>query len=329
MSHQFYFADHILENLPVPSTGFDVVQDMAEPNLRLYITSRGVKSFFVRKRIAGRDMRIIIGKYPEIDIDGARARVLVLLEDAIKPKSARRGVMSFQKICDMYITRRVKRAYDSLAKLKRAMSRHLNPLMTKNISDITSDDVRDVLNKIDGAAIRNRMQELLKSIFKFAIDNGYATQNPVLGIPKKVEVRRRRALTRPGLVNLIAAINDITEPTTRSAFLMLIYGFAPRSKIFSMQWRDLDFNHYMWGAMPLSDAAAALLEELPQNGRWVFPGRFGRHLTDPRGAWRDVVRVAGMPDLTMDDVHKFIMHRLVWAGDREQLRENMNLVISE
>ena len=55
MAHQFYFNPYILDNLPAPTSGFSVVQDVSEPRLRMYVTSRGVKSFFVRKRIRGRD----------------------------------------------------------------------------------------------------------------------------------------------------------------------------------------------------------------------------------------------------------------------------------
>ena len=60
MAHQFYFNPYILDNLPAPQTGFDVVQDVSEPRLRMYITSRGVKTFFVRKRVNRKDKRIII-----------------------------------------------------------------------------------------------------------------------------------------------------------------------------------------------------------------------------------------------------------------------------
>jgi hypothetical protein len=82
MAHQFFFNSYILDNLPAPATGFDVVQDISEPRLRMYITSRGAKTFFVRKRVRGRDKRIIIGAYPEMDIETARGMVVNVLETA-------------------------------------------------------------------------------------------------------------------------------------------------------------------------------------------------------------------------------------------------------
>ena len=96
-----------------------------------------------------------------------------------------------------------------------------------------------------------------------------------------------------------------------------------------MAWEDLDFNHDMWLSHPLSDRAIVLLQDFPQDGHWVFPGRGGMHLMDPRTAWKRVVVKAGIPDLTMDDVHKFLMRRLIWASDKEDLRTNMNSLLDD
>ncbi len=173
------------------------------------------------------------------------------------------------------------------------------------------------------------MQELVQSIFKYALETGYIKENPISKMPKVMQNRRVRPLTKSGIVRLIAAIADEPSPVLRAAFMMLVYGFAPKSQVFSMRWSDLDFNHYMWGTRPLSDAAAVLLQDLPQDGNWVFSVRGRMRLTDPRVAWRRVVAAAGIPNLTMDDVHKFMMRHLVWASGAEDLRTNMNELIDE
>ncbi len=329
MAHQFYFNPYILDNLPAPASGFDVVQDLSDPRLRMYITSRGVKTFFVRKRVGGRDRRIIIGNYPDMDIEDARSAVPVILESASQKKPARRNKITFKKFLDLYLDRRVRRGEDSRTKLVRAIDRHLSALFEKNISEITAQDIAAVIATIRGAAIAGRMQELVQSIFNYAVDAGYVKENPAASLAKVPQNRRVRPLTRGGLVRLVDAIRAEPDTVVRAAFLMLIYGFAPKSKIFSMQWEQLDFNHYMWGDMPLSDAAVVLLRDLPQDSFWVFPGRGGSHLTDPRCAWRRVATAAGIPDLTMDDVNKFLMRRLVWTSDKEEFRMNMNSLLEE
>ena len=329
MAHQFFFNSYILDNLPAPETGFDVVQDLSEPRLRMYITQRGVKSFFVRKRVHGRDKRIIIGKYPEVDIEEARSKVNEILSEVSKKIPTRRKKISFKEFVDLYITQKVRRSEDSLIKLKRAINLHFKDLFEKSIQDITEQDIKKVLDSIDGRAMAARMQELLQSIFNYAIDMGYAKKNIMENIPRIVVIRRERKLKKSGLQKIISSIKKEKNLTMRSAFLMLIYGFAPKTKVFKMRWEDLDFNHDLWYDMPLSGKAVLLLQDLPQNGDWVFMGRGKFHLTDPRFAWKKIIERAGMENITMDDVHKFLIHSLVWNSDKDILRDNMNELLDD
>ncbi len=329
MAHQFYFNPYILDNLPAPASGFDVVQDISEPRLRMYVTSRGVKTFFVRKRVRGKDKRILIGNYPRVDIEDARSMVPSILDNAMKKPPVRRKKITFRQFLDLYLSGKVRRGEDSHVKLVRAINRHLSDLFDKKISEITSADIRSCVDKISGRAIAARMQELLQSVFNYALDLGYVKTNPVIGLEKIQQNRRVRPLNRAGILRLVRAIDNVENQVLRAAFYMLIYGFAPRSKIFSMAWEDLDFNHDLWNGHPLSDRAIVLLQDLPQDGHWVFPGRGGVHLIDPRTAWRRVAHDAGIPNLTMDDVYKFLMRRVVWASDREDFRINLNNLLDE
>jgi site-specific recombinase XerD len=329
MAHQFYFNTYILDNLPAPAKGFDVVQDMEESRLRLYITSRGVKTFFVRKRVNGKDKRIIIGNYPEVDVDDARAAVVSVLENASKKSIVRRKKVSFKEFLDLYLKNKVRRSEDSYMKLLRSVNRHLVDLFDKNIADISLDDLRDIISKISGAAIASRMQELLQSVFKYALEQGYVKQNSAVGLEKIKQNRRVRPLNKSGLRKLIKVIEKQEDVVLRGAFLMLVYGFAPRSKIFSMAWDDLDFNHDMWNGRPLSDRAILLLRDLPQDGDWVFPSHGGMHLMDPRTSWKRIVKQAGIPNLTMDDVYKFLIRQVVWASDKEEFRANLNALLDD
>lgn len=329
MAHQFFFNSYILDSLPAPETGFDVVQDLSEPRLRMYITQRGVKSFFVRKRVNGCDKRIIIGKYPDIDIEDARAKVAEVLNAACQKIPARRKKILFKDFCDLYLSRKVRRGEDSLMKLKRSINLHFIDLYNINVQDLTENDIKQVLDNIHGRAMAARMQELLQSMFKYAIDTGYRKTNPIDDMARISVVRRERTLKKSGLQRLVSVIKKEKNHNLRAAFLMLVYGFAPKNKIFKMRWEDLDFNHDLWFDMPLSDRAVLLLQDLPQDGEWVFLGRGRFHLTDPRVAWKRIVSAAGIPNVTMDDVHKFLMRSLVWNSDKDVLRDNMNELLDD
>ena len=210
MAHQFFFNPYILDNLPAPETGFDVVQDISEPRLRMYITSRGVKTFFVRKRVNGRDKRIIIGKYPDMDIEDARSAVQEVLDNAMKKPVVRRKQIAFKEFVELYMTNRIRRNEDSAMKLRRSINLHFASLLDKNVSDITRDDVLNIVHNINGAAIAARMQDLLQSIFKYAIEQGYVKENVADNLPKIEQKRRVRPLNKSGLQRLIAAIDKVS-----------------------------------------------------------------------------------------------------------------------
>ena len=141
MAHQFFFNPYILDNLPTPATGFDVVQDISEPALRMYVTSRGAKTFFVRKRVHGRDKRIIIGAYPDMDIETARGMVATVLQDSVKKIPVRRKKLSFRDFWEIYLKNKVRRSEDTEVKLVRAVKLHLSELFDKNLGDISCEDI--------------------------------------------------------------------------------------------------------------------------------------------------------------------------------------------
>ncbi|MBR0212958.1 MAG: hypothetical protein IJQ55_05125, partial [Alphaproteobacteria bacterium] len=252
-----------------------------------------------------------------------------VLNEVSKKIPVRRKKMSFKDFVNLYLEHKVRRGEDSLNKLKRAINLHFKDLFEKNIQDLNSADLKKSLDGISGRAMAARMQELLQSIFNYAVDTGYRKDNPVNSLERIKVERRVRKLNKFGLNKLMNAINKEKDINLRSAFLMLIYGFAPKTKIFKMRWEDLDFNHDLWGDMPISGKAVLLLQDLPQDGEWVFWGRGRFHLTDPRVAWKRIVKNAGIPDVTMDDVHKFLMHALVWNPDKDILRENMNDLLAD
>lgn len=330
MSHQFFFSPHILDNLSVPQTGFDVVQDISEPRLRLYITARGAKTFFTRKRVHGKDERIIIGRWPEVSIEEARAAVAKKIVGASTPIPVRRNRIVFDKLFQVFMIRKIKRSADGMKKLERAAAKHWAPLMKREVAEITPQELAAVHEKIratGGAPTANRMLEILNSMFKFAVASGHIRENPAENLQKFQECRRKPKFGANEFARLLSAIKKEKNPVLRNAFLMLVFGFARKSEIFSMRWRDLDFNNDTWLSRPLSDPAVVLLRNISQSGAWVFPSR-GRHLTDPRKAWCDLVATAKIPGIQMNDVCKYLSRQLVWSADREQLRENMNNILT-
>lgn len=332
MTQQFFFYPHILDNLSLPEVGFDVCQDMGDKRLRLYITARGVKTFFIRRRVKGKDIRIILGNYPKMSIDDARAKVDATLQKVTAPAPQQKKRIQFARAVKIFMVEKINRVEKSKQKLARAIEKLWQPLFGKYLNEITADELIALnadIAKNHGAATANRMREIIKSMFNFAMLKNWVTENPALKIKPVDENRRKNNLTMAGLKKILGKIKREKNPILKNTFLMLIFGFMRKSEVFSMDWNNLDLKHYFYKSTPLTDSAAVLLQNMPQSGKWIFPNGRGGHISDPRVSWNKIVRAAAMPDVQMNDCTKLLRRQLKWSNQPETLRENMNAVLEK
>ncbi len=88
MKKQFNFTKKAIDALPIPEKGKrDYYYDQYIEDLGICVTSTGYKSFFVYRKIAGRPERILIGKYPDITIFNARAKVPEIRAQIVQGKN--------------------------------------------------------------------------------------------------------------------------------------------------------------------------------------------------------------------------------------------------
>ncbi|MDR1027744.1 MAG: integrase family protein [Rickettsiales bacterium] len=338
MTQQFFFYPHILDNLPLPERGFDTCRDMGDKRLMLYTTARGAKTFFVRKRVKGKDVRIVLGNYPEMSIDAAREAIVATLAAVKAPAPLHKKRVRFARAVSVFLAEKIRRVPPSKQKLARAIERFYGPLGEKYLGDIRAAEltaIHEGIAKNHGAATANRMREVVKSMFNFAIAKNWAAENPAASIATAPEHRRENKLTMTGLRKILSRSRREKDPILRAAFLMLIYGFMKKSEVFAMEWDALDLKNYFYRAHPLTDAAAVLLSNLPQVGRFVFPngrvdkaGRHG-HISDPRVSWNKMVDAAGLAGTQINDLTKLLRGQMKWSNHPETLRANMNAVLAK
>ncbi|MDR1826493.1 MAG: integrase family protein [Rickettsiales bacterium] len=332
MTQQFFFYPHILDNLQIPEKGFDVYRDMGDKRLRLYITARGAKTFFTRKRVKGKDVRIILGNYPGMSIDDARVGVAGAVQKIENPATPQRKRIRFARAIKIFMAEKIHRAEKSKQKLERSVQNFWRPLFERYLNEIKADELIQFNAKIaaeHGNATANRMREVIKALYNFAMIKNWTHDNPAALIAPVPENRRKNNLTIAGLKKILCRIRREKNPIMKNAFLMLIFGFMKKSEVFAMNWNDLDMRHYYYKQMPLTDKAAVLLQNTPQHGQWVFPNGRDGHIVDPRVSWSNVVKSAGLRDVQMNDCTKLLRRELKWSNQPETLRQNMNAVLDK
>src|SRR5690242_16634540 len=116
MENKINFTKAIIDTLPIPEPGKrDTYHDKETSGLQLRITSTGVKTFSVYRRIkSGNPERITLGRYPDMKIEQARRealRIAVDISDGKNPAEIKRGrkeELTFSELFDEYLERHAK-----------------------------------------------------------------------------------------------------------------------------------------------------------------------------------------------------------------------------
>ena len=169
-----------------------------------------------------------------------------------------------------------------------------------------SDVERDGLS---GATVNN-VRALVSSVFSRAIEWGYVTANPVLGIKTRAKVKCDRFLQSDELPRFFQSLAVEPNPTLRDYILLALLTGARRSNLLAMRWPDIRLDEAIWRIpmtkngtpqnVTLSPEAVAILterREASDNGAiFVFPGTGASgHIEEPKKAVIRVMARAGIP----------------------------------
>jgi integrase len=328
MAEHIKFTDRTIATLPIPPHGQRVeYADTETDGLRLRVTSSGVKTFSLLRRIRNGPMeRVTLGRFPDAyKAESARTKARKLngvIADGANPaevKRANKGEPTFAELFAEYIERHAKpnkRTWnEDEAKYSQYLERRLGK---KKISKITRSDVAAIHGAITSAGhpiAANRVKALLSSVFGKAVKWGYLDINPAKGTESNAEKSRDRFL-RPGeLPRVFAALDDEPSVTFRDYFLMALLTGARRDNVRTMRWTELDLERGEWAIpmtkngqpqrVPLVPEAIAILKErfeaAAAGARYVFPSsradsKYG-HIGGEHKAWRRVLDRVEMTEL--------------------------------
>lgn len=323
----FNFTKKAIEALPHPKTGFASYRDTAERGLSLYITAAGAISFYIRKRINGRDERVIIGQYPDITIEQARAKAVTIRaqvaqgEDPIADKRRLRADISLFEMFTEYMERYSKKQKRSWQYDEREVNKFLSHWFKKKASSISKQDVQLLHERIrdqNGLYQANRILERISSIYNRAIEWGWQGINPADGVRKFREKSRDRFLQPDELPRFFAAIEEEENEVARDYIMLSLLTGARKSNVLAMRWDEISFERAEWRipetkngeplTVALSGPAMEILNDRRRqtNTEWVFPSTESKtgHLADPKKAWARLLARAEIKDLRIHDLRR-------------------------
>lgn len=283
MERQFNFTKQAIEDLPLPETRIEY-RDTKLPELRLRITSTGIKSFSVFKRVSGgRPVRITLGKYP--GLTPVRARTMALkqladLSDGVNPNEQRRvEVMSSVTLSQVFSSYKHSRKLKetTLKGYEGVIRNHLKKFVAKPLKEIDRKVIVDIHASIASKAQADLTMRVLRAIFNFAkyeycCQDGSSIfpENPVEILSHRKQwnnVRRRQTHLRPGELSIfyeaVQSVREQETPTGKSicdAMLFALLTGLRRSEVFGLKWADVDLRA---GIFTVYDTKNGLPLELP------------------------------------------------------------------
>ena len=271
------------------------------PGFGLRITSTGARAFVLNYRVDGRERRLTIGTWPTWNATAARERAKELRReidqghDPLGYRQQRRADPTFGELVEIYL--RVKASSQKGAAQYEGLLRRDALPAWKHVRTVDirrSDVIALVEEKAKTAPIAaNRLLELLRRVFNFAIVREIVAANPCSQVPKPGKERAKdRVLSREEICQLWEALDgpSFTASTAAAIRLLLLTAQRP-GEIVTAEWAEIDLDEGWWTIpaekaknglahrVPLNKTSRDILQRLPQASRWVFPSpREGQHV---------------------------------------------------
>ena len=236
--------------------------------LYLEVMPTGLKLFRLACRLNGQQRTFFIGEYPKMRLADARLKASEYKQKAkegrdptVDPElelaAAKRNEPKWGQIAQDYVMLRQRSgaAQRTLTKLQRQIDVTIAAVGDRAISDITAQDVLDVVNPIAEAGHIENAHEVrsrFSQVFRYAAARGLIQSDPAAMTIDAMVPRRRgefAGLTDPVEVGrLISKIRQYRERNllVGSALLLSAYLFPRNSELRGMRWSEIDPEKWLW-----------------------------------------------------------------------------------
>jgi integrase len=335
MKTRFNFTKQNISNIAGLDNGKRLyIYDERVNGLGLSITPTGAKSFIVYRKIAGKPVRVTLGRFPEMTLEQARKTALDTLHqmaDGVNPLDKKRekratGV-TLSEVFNQYLQIRKRLKIGTVTDYQKAMRETFSDWLNKPMQQITKDKVlrRHAERGAKSRARADNAFRVLRALFNFAKDryedsqfNSLFPENPVAKLSATrawFKVPRKQTYLKPSeLPTWFAAVNGLQNSTSRSKadivqdyLLFLLFTGTRREEAASLRWEHVNFEEKTFTlintknseviTLPMSDFVTELLTKrrAVESGDYIFAGG-GRkgYLVEPRKQIAKIETVSGI-----------------------------------
>jgi integrase len=273
--------------------------------LYLEVSPSGGRWWRFKYRIAGREKRLSLGVYPDVDLKRARARcddVRKLVAAGIDPSVQRKAKKqaaamqnTFEAIAREWYHKEAETWNPDHAKrVLSSLERDVFPCVgARPANEIETPEIVAIMRRIEARGVRettHRVLQRVAEIFRFAVAAGTCVRNPAADMASvlapKPKVKHFPAITEPtAFGQLLRSFDDYSGTFIVKSALKLAPLLAVRpNELRKAKWTALNLDAAEWSfqaskdgpqlIVPLSRQALAVLRDLQRltgNGDYLFP----------------------------------------------------------
>jgi len=281
-----------------PVSGRIEINDTIIPQLALRVTPTGARSYVLRTRVGGTQVRYTVGDARGMELKDAREKASEVLKKCragINPQEDKRTLfleaeraekLAIPTVVEDFLVRYASKNRTALETRRIFESDVIPRWRNKLITEVTRADVAAVLDIIEDRASpcrANRVLAAIRKMFNWSVSRGLLTVSPIVkGMARKGEVSRDRFLN-PQEIRAVWQAADNLGGAFGSAVKMLLATGQRRGEVAEMTWGALDLtNERIWTLtaedtkakrhhiVPLTDLPLSILEKQPRLGNYVF-----------------------------------------------------------
>jgi integrase len=272
--------------------------DDALPGFGIRINEGGSRVWVVQYRAGGKSKRETVGRVDAIPLDDARKlakATLAKVHLGADPHAERaadkvRAAITLGAVSEKYLKRaKAKLKPRSFEEVERHLTRHWATLKALPVHKIRRADVALRLEEIaseHGPFASNRARASLSALFSWAMGEGLAEANPVIGTNKATEeVSRDHHLTAAELAAVWSHCRD--DDYGRIVRLLMLTA-QRREEVAAMTWGEIRETEALW-AIPKARTKNGLPHDVPLSAPAIeilssAPRREGRSLVFGEGS---------------------------------------------
>lgn len=338
-----FSTDREIKNLKAQDKRY-TAKDKIANGLFLDITTTGVKSWWYRYSLNGKQERIVLGRYHDLSLQDARQlrdESATQVAKGISPKQEKedkkigrlKGVL-LKDYGESYLKGLIAKDRKNTYNMTLCLNNDIYPFIGDiAVNKITTDDIRRVIwrKKEQGYdASANQVRGLLKRMFDYAVTLGIVPFNPVLAIPTR-HVFKSKSRDRYLSIDEIrkfytTLLNSRIYIARKLGLLLSLLTLLRKSELLRAEWSHIDFEQRIWRipetkadsrtghsremVVYMSDQIIEILKELKTiagDEPFVFVGRkCGTHISHNafNTAQKSALALTDIPDFTIHDLRR-------------------------